>query len=582
MQKIKFNELDNLLKKIKSEILVLHYKEKDYNLIESFIFNKFENQKNTIIIPSIYYDVHELFSAIKKNFYQHIFDKYLNKKYEGSIPENFNYNKSLEIFTLYIEYNISTINTYMIFDKVEDEVEEQKNNKNNNNENDIIITIADIIKDEPILLEILNEDFNIILPPITILNYYSERFTFDMKKLLYLLKIWIQDLNRKLINVKVIFLLPEDINIDYDIKFLIDSAFDFYIKYVYPKKINLPYKKINKNFIKLLKFLYDNYDFNLDNFEILPENKIKESINLLKSLFKIDIKFFKIKNQYFFVDKNFKLLDINLLKKEYYLSNENEKVIKELIDYINNKIKLKYLSNFSYETIANIILTGPTGTWKTFLVEKLAEQFNNNLVIINSETLIDKISFTSIFGSPPSYVWFDKLLPWQEKIIEINKNNEMWILLFDEIEKMDKQLVQSLLNILDKWYIILNNWKVLKLNKFIIFFTSNLIQKEERIGFSLGNEEIKQDNLKQKLNNHFSKEFLWRIDKVVYLEPIQDANWLLDFLIKKYYEKYKKFIKLDLKKIKEELKKENITINQDNIRYIKRFIEQKIINFINL
>ena len=147
------------------------------------------------------------------------------------------------------------------------------------------------------------------------------------------------------------------------------------------------------------------------------------------------------------------------------------------------------------------------------------------------------------------------------------------ILLFDEIEKADPKIHQSLLSVMSDWKITFPTWKEennkipfskeTDLSNTIIIFTSN-IWNQETINKSRPMWFIREDEISDKENKkefkkifekHFSPEFIWRIDKFISFDQLEKKDIY-------------KILKIEAKKIEESLKKfkrsRNIKLNIKN------------------
>ena len=90
---------------------------------------------------------------------------------------------------------------------------------------------------------------------------------------------------------------------------------------------------------------------------------------------------------------------------------------------------------------------GPTGTGKTHLAKKLAEYMfgdEDALIRIDMSEYQEKHSVSRMIGSPPGYVGHDEGGQLTEKV----RRKPYSILLFDEIEKANKDVYNILLQLI--------------------------------------------------------------------------------------------------------------------------------------
>jgi ATP-dependent Clp protease ATP-binding subunit ClpA len=176
-----------------------------------------------------------------------------------------------------------------------------------------------------------------------------------------------------------------------------------------------------------------------------------------------------------------------------------------------------------------MLFLGPTGVGKTETVRVLAESIlgdANGLCRIDMNTLAQEHYSAALTGSPPGYVGSKE----GQTLFDLEKIkgrfSEPGIVLFDEIEKADKGVVRSLMNILDTGKLMLTSGVTeIDFSNTLIFMTSNLGAKElsetSKV-YSQGWRALlklkppSQDVvLDQALNDHFDPEFINRIDRIL-------------------------------------------------------------------
>ncbi|GAA8717116.1 hypothetical protein oki361_24330 [Helicobacter pylori] len=163
---------------------------------------------------------------------------------------------------------------------------------------------------------------------------------------------------------------------------------------------------------------------------------------------------------------------------------------------------------------------------------------------------MEKHSTSRLIGSPPGYIGFEKGGQLTEKV----RQHPYSIVLFDEIEKANKDVLNLLLQILDNGFITDGRGKNINFRNTIIIMTSNLGNIEE------GNKKMSANELKNVLLKHLTPEFVNRIDEIVQFNNLSEdvVNEIVD---------------LELKKLNDRLyKNQNITISykDDLIKYIAK------------
>ena len=229
--------------------------------------------------------------------------------------------------------------------------------------------------------------------------------------------------------------------------------------------------------------------------------------------------------------------------------------LKEVLNYLN-MIELNIVD--PEKPKCNLLFAGPSGTGKTFTAKLIAKNFTGserNLVVVEGSQLQQETAVNYLFGSDPGYVGFKQTSDFLAKV----KQNPNCVVLFDEIEKAHSSVFKSLLNILDEGYATDKGGNRVSFRNAIIIFTTNLgfgsTNKKGTAFMSSGKSD--NESAIDAINNHFSPEFLGRIDKIIVFNRLTEK--VSNELIERYKNKYEElanvkvtFTKNDLKKIKEE------------------------------
>jgi ATP-dependent Clp protease ATP-binding subunit ClpC len=243
--------------------------------------------------------------------------------------------------------------------------------------------------------------------------------------------------------------------------------------------------------------------------------------------------------------------------------------------------------------IGSFIFLGSTGVGKTYLAKQLAKQMfgsEDNMIRVDMSEYQEKHTISRLIGSPPGYVGYDEGGQLTEQV----KNKPYSVILFDEIEKANKDIFSTLLQVLDDGHLTDGMGRKINFKNCVIIMTSNVGAKKLQdfgsgVGFKTGSssyadEEYKRDTLKKELKKFFTPEFLNRIDEVV----------IFNSLVK---DDVKKIVKLELDKLSKRLVglKYDITFDETILdlisevgfdetygaRPIKRAIQDKIEDFVS-
>jgi len=229
----------------------------------------------------------------------------------------------------------------------------------------------------------------------------------------------------------------------------------------------------------------------------------------------------------------------------------------------------------------------------TYLAKQLAKEIfgsEDNLIRVDMSEFQEKHSISRLIGSPPGYVGYDEGGQLTEQV----KNKPYSVILFDEIEKANKDVFSTLLQVLDDGHLTDGLGRKINFKNCIIIMTSNLgVKKFQEFGTGVGfktstnsyiEEEEKRDMLKKELKKFFAPEFLNRIDEIIVFNTLKEKE-------------VKQIVKLEIEKLITRLNGLNYNITCDESVYdliskvgfdetygarpIKRAIQDKIEDFIS-
>ncbi|MFB4165118.1 AAA family ATPase [Alteribacillus sp. JSM 102045] len=239
----------------------------------------------------------------------------------------------------------------------------------------------------------------------------------------------------------------------------------------------------------------------------------------------------------------------------------------EVIERISNMIDVIYVDITEKDRPLYVVLfLGPTGVGKTETVRIVAEAIHGEKEAfsrIDMNTLAQEHYAAAVIGAPPGYVGSKEgNTVFKEELIK-GSFSKPGIVLFDEIEKADASVTQSLLNVFDNGKMVLTNGeKEIDFRNSIIFMTSNLGSQQifefldinikakfKRFYYRLfpsnwrkRDKGILNNMVKKQMEKHFSPEFLNRIDDTIMF------NWLGDETFEPIIDKHIKDLNIRLKK----------------------------------
>lgn len=163
----------------------------------------------------------------------------------------------------------------------------------------------------------------------------------------------------------------------------------------------------------------------------------------------------------------------------------------------------------------SFIFVGPTGVGKTELVKQLADNLFDSpetLIRLDMSEYMEKFSVSRIIGSPPGYVGYDEAGQLTEKV----RRKPYSVILFDEIEKAHKDVLNILLQILDEGRITDAQGRTVNFENTVIIMTSNAGSADQNtLGFNKSENDITREVTMKALERFLRPEFLGRVDEIV-------------------------------------------------------------------
>ncbi|MCO5177928.1 MAG: ATP-dependent Clp protease ATP-binding subunit [Thermomicrobiales bacterium] len=210
--------------------------------------------------------------------------------------------------------------------------------------------------------------------------------------------------------------------------------------------------------------------------------------------------------------------------------------------------------------IGSFIFLGPTGVGKTLLARALAEFMfgsDDSLIKIDMSEFMERHSVARLVGAPPGYVGYEE----GGQLTEAVRRKSYSVILLDEIEKAHPEAFNMLLQILEDGNLADAKGRRVDFRNTIIIMTSNIgaeqITTDKQFGFSTSVDEEKRakqdyDRMRERVTDQlkrtFRPEFLNRVDGVIVFHALST-------------EQIREIVELELKRIKEQLFEQEITID---------------------
>lgn len=197
----------------------------------------------------------------------------------------------------------------------------------------------------------------------------------------------------------------------------------------------------------------------------------------------------------------------------------------EAVEKVSNAVRRGRVQISPKKRPQSFIFVGPTGVGKTELVKRLADALfdsPDNLIRLDMSEFMEKFSVSRIIGSPPGYVGYDDAGQLTEKV----RRKPYSVILFDEIEKAHKDVLNILLQILDEGRITDAQGRTVNFENTVIIMTSNAGSSDSAsLGFNKTAGDINKEVTMKALERFLKPEFLGRVDEIVIFNELTHQNF---------------------------------------------------------
>jgi ATP-dependent protease Clp ATPase subunit len=196
------------------------------------------------------------------------------------------------------------------------------------------------------------------------------------------------------------------------------------------------------------------------------------------------------------------------------------------------------------------LLLGPSGVGKTYSCEEIAKVMGRPVIYVPMNEFRDAQNKARLTGAAPGYVGFGDSESFADKMVKANDATAKHgtpapIIIFDEIEKADKEIYDVIMQIFDKGQIQTGKGQTASFEGTYIFMTSNIAQRQIAKAKAEGkSEEEIQAIVKSAMEGNltpeeqaqnpdftgFRPEFIGRINSFAIFETLskEDTGKILD------------------------------------------------------
>ena len=177
------------------------------------------------------------------------------------------------------------------------------------------------------------------------------------------------------------------------------------------------------------------------------------------------------------------------------------------------------VSSRTASAAAAMLFLGPTGVGKTELCKALAEAVYGSedaMIRVDMSEYMEKFTVSRLIGAPPGYIGHDEGGELSERV----RRRPYSLVLFDELEKAHPDVCGLLLQVMEDGFLTDSGGRRIDFRNTMLVMTSNL---GARTGGGLGFGAQAEDGALRSLREHFSPEFLGRIDCVARFQPLGTA-----------------------------------------------------------
>ena len=185
--------------------------------------------------------------------------------------------------------------------------------------------------------------------------------------------------------------------------------------------------------------------------------------------------------------------------------------------------------------VSCMIFAGPTGVGKTELCRAIARELfgtTEAMIRLDMSEFMEKQAVSRLIGAPPGYVGYEE----GGKLTEAVRRRPYCLVLLDELEKAHPDVRNVLLQIMEEGCLTDSGGRRVSFRNAVVIMTTNAGSEVNSDGLGF-NPEGRSDRTEQSLRQHFTPEFLGRLDEVVVFERL--SGGVMESIAEKYLTRLK-------------------------------------------
>jgi ATP-dependent Clp protease ATP-binding subunit ClpC len=198
---------------------------------------------------------------------------------------------------------------------------------------------------------------------------------------------------------------------------------------------------------------------------------------------------------------------------------------RDSVTRIANVVRRNAAGFGSHRPQGSFLFLGPTGVGKTETAKALATLLHGSvdaLVRFDLSEFSEGHSVARLLGAPPGYVGHDA----GGQLTELVRKRPACVLLFDEVEKAHREVLQVFLQILDDGRVTDGHGRTVSFAECIVIMTSNVgadLYANRRIGFEKGAAEAHkelEERVLERAKRELAPELWGRIEERLVFHPL--------------------------------------------------------------